>query len=279
MFVKRRIFLLCICFCVGTCFGIKISSTQVSDSSFSLKFVLDKSEAICKSSIKFSVDSPGLEVGNWETVAEASEEYIVPIKLREKVYRGSFTIKLFMNKPIKLSDLSCLFSCLMFKNDESIVPFFTKINLISSDYHENVPYEYVPLTKKEEFYKSSVFPKRVKELIVYRGDMHDSSKILLLGLILFFLVWVLVIHVISFTDMAGFLLIGGWLCFGRIFFNYPVLLSVVAIILLCTSFVLLSRDVEDTPLQKTVRTTIGILSAIAVLPVVAEVFLTLYFGQ
>jgi hypothetical protein len=272
MFLKRLIFLLHTCLYGATCFALGISSTQVSESVFNIKFVPDKSEAVLKGSIRFSVDSKGLEAINWEAVSEPSEEYIVPIKLREKVYRGPFTIKLFMNKSTNLSDLSCLFSCLLFKNDESVIPFFTSIDLLKSE-RKIISSEKKASAKKEDS------PARIKELIVYHRGVHDSSKVVLLGLILLFLFSFLIINVLSFTDMAGFLFIGGWLFFGRILFSYPILLSVVAITLICTSFFLLSRDVADSSLQRAVRTIIGVLSALAVLPVVAEVFLTLYFGQ
>jgi hypothetical protein len=272
IFNKKLIVLICMCIYSAIVLGIDLEVMKVEESTFTLRIVPNKDEAICRDYIKFSIDLKGFDVEKWESVSDAVEEYVAPLKLRGKVYRGAFVTKLFLNKPHHGVCMDCLFSCLVLKNDDTILPFFKKIELIS----DKKITKSVQLNRKKVVTSTSYAKGwKVDDLIVYHKEMHDSSKALLVGLLLMFIIGFLVINVIAFSDMVGFLVLGIWVCFGRLIFSYPILLSGCAFILLATSIFLFRKKADEPTFPKIIRNLIGFVTAAAVLPIITEVFLTL----
>lgn len=242
-----------------------------------LKVFLDAGEAVCDSSIKLSIDDPGRSLRSWEVFSDnaANEEYVVPLKSNKLLYRKLFKIKLSFDRPL-MEDVYCHWSCFVVEQDnyreERIVPFFKKILLRAP-----------PIKRKEIKKKLFMAPLREALSLVKkkRGDSSpralNTNILLLLFLILFFLGFLLV-QVLRFSDIAGFLTLGGFILFGRIVLPYVILLLSGAVGLLVLAAFMFRKDESAPTFLRSVRSVLGFLCGASVLPLLVEAYLVLLFG-
>ena len=255
---------------------ISVSFDWKSEYEGSLKIILDRGEAVCDSSIKLSIDDPERSLRAWEVCSDfdPEDEYVSPLKSNKQLYRKPFIVRLFFDKPI-MWDVSCHWSCFVVEDDVQVVPFFKKVLIRPR------------VTLKRKVKKFTVSIKDTSVPLIRKtydkpSRALNTNVLMLLVLSLLFVGFVFV-QILKFSDIAGFLALGGFVLFGRILLPYIVLLIVGAIGLFSLSIFMFRKSETDrleesaSTFLQSMRSLLGFLCGASVLPLLVEAYLVFRF--
>lgn len=235
------------------------------------------SAVITKESIKISVDTPDIIIQEWFVedglggAGEAIEEYVVPLKLRKKVYKNSFRIKIVTRDATTEKktekNFSFCFSCFVVESGESIRSLYKKVSFQKA---------------KKRSFSGSPKDKGSRNLFFgARKFCHDRPIWLVNAKYLFFLlmglifIGFLIVDVLSFFDVACFLGLGIWAYFSRFIVSHFLVLFICAIWLLVLAIWYLVIDhLASTRFLKITRIVLGLACASGVLPLLVQAYLS-----
>jgi len=234
---------------------------------FEIQFSLSRDEAIYKDSISFSVDDRALSVDRWKASVEPVEEYVPSLKLHKKLYRGSFSIKVFFSQTEFESigeESFVYFSCFLIIEDEKIVPYFLKFPIKRQG---------ALVVAKDQIRQKKSLSLSVKStdrpIVMFHGRFWLTIFLLLL------FIGFLFVDVFFAKDLTAIFIVSLWLLFARLFIPYTIVLLVASLAFLLLSVSYFSESGRNAGLQRFVRVSLGLLCGASVLPLVAEALLSL----
>jgi KDO2-lipid IV(A) lauroyltransferase len=233
----------------------------------SMKVPICRSEAIYKSSLKLSIDDPSVSIVKWRVLSDPVEEYVIPLKSRNEIYKNSLAIELLIQKEKEVKSADCYVSCFVIEDEVRIVPYLKKIRL---------GWNNVDRSRKKNFFKKFTLPQKEAFAFIQKNkkDLPNrflKTRFLLVLFLLFLFLGFVVVRVLSFGDIVGFLGLGSWLFFGRLLIPFPIVLIIAAICLFMLSVSFSTRG-------RVIYSAISIICAAFVLPLLVEAYLLSYVG-
>lgn len=210
---------------------------------------------IIKDSIKISVDAPEVRIQEWSVVDacdDAVEEYVVPLKLHKKVYKHSIRVRVAMQGGVPEQGCTVYFSCFVVE-DEKIRSFSQKFFI----------------EKEKAIRKQIAKPRRDKFFRRDRPIWLVNAKYLFFLLMGLIFIGFLIVDVLSLFEVMSFLGLGAWGYFARFFVPHYVVFFLCAVwLLLFAAWCLVKKS----------KTTLGLVCASSVLPLLVQAYISFYFS-